>query len=121
MRNERLTNEVITNHFFEGGLYLNDDNFNYLFIELAIKNNYQYLITDYDLFLYYQNINNILRARYFIENIIYSSKYGGLFRKKATQDYLNFMAINFPKEKYHERLNNFEKPSTNNYDVDLPF
>lgn len=121
MRNERLTNEFITNHFFERGLYSNDDIFNYSFIELAIKNNYQYLITDYDLFLYYQNTNNILRARYFIENIIYSSEYDGLFRKKATQDYLNFMAISFPKEKYHERLNNFEKPSNNNYDVDLPF
>lgn len=120
LQNERLTNEFITNHFFEGGLYLNDDNFNFLFVELAIKNNYQYLITDYDLFQYYQHINNILRARYFIENIIYSNEYNGLFRQKVKQDYLNFMAINFPKEKYHERLNNFEKPPYNN-DLDLPF
>jgi hypothetical protein len=120
LQNERLTNEFITNHFFEGGLYLNDDNFNFLFVELAIKNNYQHLITDYDLFQYYQHINNILRARCFIENIIYSNEYDGLFRQKVKQDYLNFMAINFPKEKYHERLNNFEKPSYNN-DLDLPF
>jgi hypothetical protein len=120
LQNERLTNEFITNDFFEGGLYLNDDNFNFLFVELAIKNNYQYLITDYDLFQYYQHINNVLRARYFIENIIYNNGYGGLFRQKVKQDYLNFMAINFPKDKYHERLNNFEKPSFNN-DLDLPF
>lgn len=120
LQNERLINEFITNHFFEGGLYYNDNKFNFLFIELVIKNNYQYLLTDYDLFRYYQHINNMLRARYFIENILFSNEYDGFFRQKVKQDYLNFMAINFPKEKYHERLDSFEKPSCNN-DLDLPF